>query len=188
MPVYKFRSAEEMNHETWRQPGDPALYRSMAFVWELGRKTRKPSFPPGVRKYSGIEAMSAAQTKMDLSALHSQAAGARGLRLLVLHGSRARGDYRTDSDWDFGFVADSTFDPDAFLARLSETLGTPVDLADLSRGSALLRFKVAAEGVVVFEAEADDFEQFRLEAVQTWCDMEPVLTRAYDAALARLAE
>lgn len=68
MPVYKFRSAEDMNHETWRQPGDPALYRSIAFVWELGRKTRKHRFAPGVRKYSGIEAMSAAQAETDKAA------------------------------------------------------------------------------------------------------------------------
>jgi hypothetical protein len=65
VPVYKFRSAEEMNQETWREPGDPELYRTIAFVWELGRKTRKHRFAPGVRKYSDIEAMSAAQAKID---------------------------------------------------------------------------------------------------------------------------
>jgi len=61
MPVYKFRSIEEMNHETWRRPGDPALYRSMAFVWELGRRTRPRRFVPGVQKHTGIAAMSQVQ-------------------------------------------------------------------------------------------------------------------------------
>lgn len=61
MPVYKFRSIEEMNHETWRRQGDPALYRSMAFVWELGRRTRPRRFVPGVQKHRSIEAMSHAQ-------------------------------------------------------------------------------------------------------------------------------
>lgn len=49
---------------------------------------------------------------------------AAGLRLLVLHGSRARGDARDDSDWDLAFVADTTFDPDDLLARLGEKLST----------------------------------------------------------------
>ncbi len=111
---------------------------------------------------------------------------AAGLRLLVLHGSRARGDARGDSDWDLAFLADSTFDPDDLLARLGEELATDqLDLADLSRASALLRFKTASEGVPLYEREPGLFDRFQLEAVSTWCDMEPVLTRAYDAQLAR---
>ena len=61
MPVRKFRSAEDMNRETWRRPGDPSLYRAIASVWEFGRRTRRYRFEPGVRKFPGIEAMSAAQ-------------------------------------------------------------------------------------------------------------------------------
>lgn len=61
MPIRKFRSIEEMNQETWRRPGDAALYRSIAAVWDLGRRTRRYRFVPGVRKYSGIDAMSQAQ-------------------------------------------------------------------------------------------------------------------------------
>jgi len=32
MPVYRFRSAEEMNQPRWREPGDPELYRAIASV------------------------------------------------------------------------------------------------------------------------------------------------------------
>ena len=131
-----------------------------------------------IPKFPSVELMGAAQA----------AEKAAGLRLLVLHGSRARGDARGDSDWDLAFLADSTFDPDALLARLGEELGTDqVDLADLSRASALLRFKTASEGLPLYERESGLFDRFRLEAVSTWCDMEPVLTRAYDAQLARQA-
>ncbi|MBY0492876.1 MAG: nucleotidyltransferase domain-containing protein [Cyanobacteria bacterium] len=111
-----------------------------------------------------------------------------GLRLLILHGSRARGQFRPDSDWDFAYIADATFDPDLLLARLSETLGDKIDLADLDRASALLRFKAAAEGRALFESERGIFDRFRLTAIQTWCDMQPVLSRAYGAALARAAQ
>lgn len=115
------------------------------------------------------------------------AARAEGLLLLVLHGSRARGQHRADSDWDFGYVADRRFDPDSLLASLSHELGDRIDLADLSRASALLRFKAAADGVMVFESVTGEFDRFRLAAIQTWCDMEPVLSRAYTASLERMA-
>lgn len=126
-------------------------------------------------------------TAPDPAKLTSIAAGATGLRLLVLHGSRARGDHRTDSDWDFGYLAHSAFDPDSFIAILSASLGDAIDLADLSRASALLRFKAAADGMLLYESEPGTWDGFRLEAVAAWCDMEPVLTRAYDAELSRLA-
>jgi hypothetical protein len=61
MPVYKFRSVEDMNQERWRQPGDPALYQAIATLWEFGRRTRKHRFEPGVRRFTGIAAMSEAQ-------------------------------------------------------------------------------------------------------------------------------
>jgi predicted nucleotidyltransferase len=118
----------------------------------------------------------------------ADAAGrAHGLRLLVLHGSRARGQHRPDSDWDFAYLAERRFDPDSLIASLSHELGDRIDLADLSRASALLRFKAAAEGVVVFESSTGEFDRFRLAAIQTWCDMEPVLNRAYNATLERVA-
>ena len=52
---------------------------------------------------------------------------APGLRLLVLHGSRGRGDAHAESDWDFGYLGDLAFDPDALLARLAEC-STPTGL------------------------------------------------------------
>jgi hypothetical protein len=61
MGVRKFRSIEEMNREKWRQPGDPALYRAIASLWEFGRRTSKRRFVHGVHRYRSIESMSAAQ-------------------------------------------------------------------------------------------------------------------------------
>lgn len=107
-----------------------------------------------------------------------------GLKLLVLHGSRARGTSHEQSDWDFAYLGEHALDPDALLAAINEALGTDaVDLADLSDGSALLRFRVARDGIVVHEATPGTFDAFRLDAIHTWCDMEPVLTALYDKVL-----
>ena len=60
MPIRKFRSIEEMDANTWRTPGDPALYRAIAFTWELARRTNPRLFPPGVHRYRTIEELNQA--------------------------------------------------------------------------------------------------------------------------------
>jgi predicted nucleotidyltransferase len=112
------------------------------------------------------------------------ASGADGLRLLVLYGSRARGEAHALSDWDFAYLADSGFDPDTLLAAVAEALGADrVDLVDLERAGALLRYRVARDGVVIAERRPGTFERFWLDAVDTWCDLAPVLLPAYEHVL-----
>ena len=60
MPVYKYRSIEEMDANTWRRPGDPELYRAIAFVWDLARRTNPRQFTPGVYRYRSIDDMNRA--------------------------------------------------------------------------------------------------------------------------------
>ena len=55
MPVRKFRSVDEMNQRVWREPGSDELLRAIEYVWELGRRTSRRQFPPGVYKHRGIE-------------------------------------------------------------------------------------------------------------------------------------
>ena len=82
-----------------------------------------------------------------VNALADIGTGHAHLRLLVLFGSQARGEARPDSDWDLGYLAGAGFDPDALLLDLVTRLGTDrVDLVDLARAGAQLRFKAAAEG------------------------------------------
>ena len=61
MPIRKFRSVEEMNQPLWRQAGDPQLYRAIAGVWEVARRTNPRRFPIGVHKYRSIDDMSLAR-------------------------------------------------------------------------------------------------------------------------------
>lgn len=110
-----------------------------------------------------------------------------GLRLLVLHGSRARGDAHGKSDWDFAFIGGPGFDARGLLARLGEAAHTDaVDLANLDRASGLLRFNAASDGMALYEHEPGTFERFRLDAISAWLDMAAVLGPAYDAQLERL--
>lgn len=61
MPVRKYRSIEAMDGYRWYEPGDPALYRAVRRVWELGYRTVRPRFPAGVHKHRSIESMNALQ-------------------------------------------------------------------------------------------------------------------------------
>ena len=55
MPVRKFRSVEEMEGNTWREPGAPELFRAIRSTWDFARRTLRPRFPPGVYKHRTIE-------------------------------------------------------------------------------------------------------------------------------------
>jgi predicted nucleotidyltransferase len=109
------------------------------------------------------------------------------LDALVLFGSRARGDARTTSDWDFGYLGAASLDMEGLLAALVTMLDTDrVDLVDLARAGGQLRYRVAADGRPVFERMPGAFARFRLEAVTFWCDAEAVITRGYDRVLEAL--
>jgi predicted nucleotidyltransferase len=107
-----------------------------------------------------------------------------GLRLLVLHGSRARGDVHPGSDWDFAYLATSALDPGLLYADLALALGTDrVDLANLDTAGGLLRYRAARDGRVVHEAEPGLFDRFWFDAVSFWCDAGPILERGYETVL-----
>jgi uncharacterized protein YutE (UPF0331/DUF86 family) len=121
-----------------------------------------------------------------LARVRELAAGDSALALLVLYGSRARGEARPDSDWDFGYLADAAFDPGAFLGALVGVTGCDrVDLVDLDRMGGQLRYRAAADGVVVVERQGA-FDGFWRAAVSYWLDMQDVIRAEYDRALARL--
>ena len=56
MPVYKYRHVSEMDDRTWREPGDPGLFRAIRGTWEFARRTTRPHFPPGVYKHRSLAA------------------------------------------------------------------------------------------------------------------------------------
>lgn len=129
---------------------------------------------------------------MDLSELAAaleREPAVSGIEVLALHGSRARGDAGPNSDWDFGYLAapSAAVDAVALLAYLSQMLASDaVDLVDLAGASALLRYRVARDGLVVLERRADAFLEFRLQATRFWCDAGPVIRAAQAEVLQEL--
>ena len=122
-----------------------------------------------------------------LAKLGETAAAAPGLMLLVVFGSRARGDGHDQSDWDFGYIGSATFAPDSLLAALVKAVGTDrVDLVNLTRAGALLRFRAASEGQPLYEARPGRFSRFWLDAVSFWCDAAPLVRAGYESVLAGL--
>lgn len=109
------------------------------------------------------------------------------VQLLVLHGSRARGDATPQSDWDLGYIAEPSADIGTLMTVITLAIGTDlVDLVDLTSASALLRYRTARDGVALVESEPGMFLHFRLEATQFWCDVEWVVRAAHRDLLAAL--
>lgn len=110
-----------------------------------------------------------------------------GLRLLVLFGSRARGDAAAEADWDLAYLASPPFDGDQLLADLAGALDADrLDLVDLSRAGGQVRYRAARDGRLLYEAWRGEFDRFWTDAVSFWCDVAPVIGRAYAGVLSRL--
>lgn len=106
------------------------------------------------------------------------------LGLLLLHGSRARGEEHLESDWDFGYLGDPGLDELALRLVLARAVGSEaLDVVDLSRASGLLRFRAAREGVLLYERQVGAYEDFVLASARFWFDVEPVLKGAYRTVL-----
>ncbi|MBD1849148.1 nucleotidyltransferase domain-containing protein [Cyanobacteria bacterium FACHB-502] len=101
------------------------------------------------------------------------------LKLLVLFGSRARGEDDPLSDWDFAFLlppegsADQTphwFSGAELLSRLSQLLHVSediIDLVNLNTCSDILAHFVARDGQVIYEKAPGEFVQFQQQALKT---------------------
>jgi predicted nucleotidyltransferase len=135
--------------------------------------------PPGYSEVVVIE--EAIRRLAPIAARHD------GVALLVIFGSRARGDHHEGSDWDIGYVSRGPVDHLALLDEIAHVLRTDsVDLVDLDRASGLLRFRAAREGAVAYQAEPGAYESFAVAAALYWYDVEPTVRRAHAAILAGL--
>ncbi|HEX5047600.1 MAG TPA: HepT-like ribonuclease domain-containing protein [Gammaproteobacteria bacterium] len=78
------------------------------------------------------------------NALQALARATPDLDLLLLHGSRARGDVHAGSDWDFAYLGGARLDVAALLAAIVEAIHDDrLDLADLATAGGLLRYRAA---------------------------------------------
>lgn len=115
--------------------------------------------------------------------LRTVAVGTAGLELLLLFGSQATGRAHERSDWDVAYLG-AEVDPGRLHSEIASAIGTEdVDVVDLERAGALLRFNAADTGVVIFEDRPGRHERFWLDAVHFWCDAGPLIRAAYDDVL-----
>lgn len=101
------------------------------------------------------------------------------LKLLVLCGSRARGEADPSSDWDFAFLSqpDRSIEHKPFSFPGSDLLNTlcnllqvseeAIDLVDLSTCSEIVDHFVARDGQVIDERTPEEFAQFQQNALKT---------------------
>jgi uncharacterized protein len=105
------------------------------------------------------------------------------LKLLILFGSRARGEEDPSSDWDFAFLTepDRPPQPQSYWFPGSELLNTlcnllevsdeTIDLVDLSTCSDILAHFVARDGQVIYEKMPGEFSQFQQQSLKTNADL-----------------
>ncbi|MFN5861757.1 MAG: type VII toxin-antitoxin system MntA family adenylyltransferase antitoxin [Pseudanabaena sp.] len=102
------------------------------------------------------------------------------LKMLVLFGSRARGDYREDSDYDFAVLYDEDLQesltkdkPYGFIEAYSvipKVLGISsdrIDIVNLGHCSDVIAHFVAQDGKLLYEKEIGCIEQFKQRALMS---------------------
>lgn len=105
------------------------------------------------------------------------------LKLLVLFGSRARGEADPSSDWDFAFLSepDRPIDRKPFwfpgsdllptLSKLLQVSDEMIDLVDLNACSDIVAHFVARDGQVIYEKTPGEFAQFQQQALKTKAEL-----------------
>jgi uncharacterized protein len=102
------------------------------------------------------------------------------LRLLVLFGSRARGDSYSSSDWDFALLFDEdlrsqyeigggwdSYRSWGIFQQILDLGDDEMDWIDLKKASELLAHAIARDGVVIYEREPRIFEEFQKTALMS---------------------
>ena len=148
-------------------------------TWRSAASGHRPVYDAGMQR---------SQSDSLLDAVAATAQATVGLDLLILFGSRARGDARPGADWDFGYLADEVADVSALLAALVEVLDNDhIDLVD-SRSrqrSAALSGGVRRTAGVRGQVRPVRYH-YRLQAAQFWCDNAPVFELGYEDILEAL--
>lgn len=109
------------------------------------------------------------------------------LKMLVLFGSRARGDIHANSDWDFAalydeeirktYVKDNAwawFEVPQLLGQLFELNSDNIDVVELNNCSTLIAHFVAVDGTLLYEKKTGIFDSFRRGALKSEVEMKEI--------------
>ncbi len=106
------------------------------------------------------------------------------LKMLVLFGSRARGDIHANSDWDFAALYDEEvrkayikdnawawFEVAQILGEVLEINQEQIDVVELNNCSLLIAHFVARDGKLLYEKEPGKFTAFQKKAFKSDVEM-----------------
>ena len=123
------------------------------------------------------------------------------LKLLVLFGSRARGDHFPSSDWDFALLFNEElrqqYEPRGGCNRyrswsvLQRILGLgddEIDWIDLKNASDFLAHEIAQDGVALYESEPGVFQEFQRTHLKSAAEMKQIQKELRDQVRAKLQE
>lgn len=97
------------------------------------------------------------------------------LSLIVLFGSAVHGTLREESDFDIGILSKKKLSQAkrmALWSHLSQLFNREVDLTVLNYPNPVLDFEIAKEGVLLFEAEENVWENWKSFRVRHFWDTE----------------
>jgi uncharacterized protein len=126
------------------------------------------------------------------------------LTLLILLGSRARGDHQASSDWNFAMLFDEDlrkqYEPGGgwdcyrswgIFQHLLDLGDDEMDWIDLKDASELLAHAIARDGVVIYASQPHLFEEFRHRALLSKLQLQAIRHQQktkIEAGLARLKQ
>jgi predicted nucleotidyltransferase len=105
------------------------------------------------------------------------------LKLMILFGSRARGDHDEASDWDIAVLYDEEqreeyekggWDWLRGWSILQDELELPddrLDVVDLGKSSNILAHAIARDGKLIYEREPGEFEQFHQRTLMSKAEL-----------------
>ena len=108
------------------------------------------------------------------------------LRLVVLFGSLARGDALPDSDADIAVLGAESWDGLGLGSQLAGVAGREPHVVELEHASDLLRYHVARDGVLLYEAEPYTWARFQAESALRYFDLAPIIALCTEGARQRL--
>lgn len=122
------------------------------------------------------------------------------LKLLVLFGSRARGDHQLSSDWDFAMLFDEELRQQyevgggwncyrswMIIQNLLDLGDDEIDWVDMKDASELLAHQISKDGVVLHCSEPYLFEGFRQKALLNKEQLKAMRDRSREKVTAALA-
>ncbi|MEL7037200.1 MAG: nucleotidyltransferase domain-containing protein [Cyanobacteria bacterium J06592_8] len=109
------------------------------------------------------------------------------LKMLILFGSRARGDTHAKSDWDFAALFDNElreacvkerafgwWEVPNLIGEIFDINSDKIDVVDLNRCSTLIAHFIARDGLLIYEEKLGDFENFKKQATMSNEDLKEI--------------